>query len=206
MYQEYDDTRAIRVHLYFYALCQFIAGIIAIIAASLYWFRYCIFDFGLYVVDDIYSNISLDYDDIPEVQDGCDDGDFDSIEDYFCEDFCDHVDDIRQGSDAMITLTSFTLLLLLLNILLVLVRICKQSFRPKIVPIIVGGLSSILYLLGFIIYLGSTNFSSFDDTEGDDIEDLDVYGAVYMAGFLAFTMILIQIYGIICTRKAYFNS
>lgn len=206
MYQEIGDNRAQRVHLYFYALCQFIAGIIAIIVASLYWFRYCIFDFGLNFVDDIYSNADLDCDDIPDVQDKCDDGDFDIFDNYYCEDFCDHVDDIKKGSDAMITLTSFTLLFLVVNILLVLVRICKQSFRPKVAPIIIGGLSSLLYLLGFIIYLGYTDFSSYDDTKGDDIEDLKVYGAVYLSGFLALSMVLIQLYGVICTRKAYFTS
>ena len=206
MYQEIGDSKTARIHLFCYAICQFSAGILAIIAASLYWFRYCVLDFGLNMVDDIYSNIDLDYDDISDVQDDCDDGYFDGIEDAFCEDFCDHVDDAKTGGDAMIVLTSLTLLLLLVNIILVLVRTCKQSFRPKLAPIIIGWISSILYLLGFIIYLGATNFSSFDETEGEDIEDLHVYGAVYLSGFLAALMVLIQIYGLIWTRKAYFHS
>lgn len=183
--------------------------IVVISATSLYWFRYCIFDFGLNKVSDIYSNVDLDCDDISDVQDNCDDisydGDYYIDPENFCEDFCDNVDNIKEGSDAMITLTSFTLVLLLVNIILVLIRACKQRFRPKCVPIVIGGLSAALYALGFIIYMSIANFDSFEDCENDDIcEDFEVYGGIILSGLVMITMVIIQIYGFITTRKAYF--
>lgn len=216
-----DESRSLKIHLIICLISQLFLGASIIITSSIYWIRYCVFYYGLYAVDDIYSNADFDDDSISDIQDDCDD---DSYDDYklelddggyayinvnlMCDGFCDNIDDLKSGSDTMIVFTAFTLVFLALNMTVVLVRIIRPGFRPKYIPFILGGLTFMTYLIGICLYLGLGNFGDYDDCQ--EYSDEDCYDFSVRAGLVLGIINVVAIFGnslyaFFFTRKAFMN-
>lgn len=209
-----SDSNVKRVHLYIYMALEVFLGFFIILSLALdKWFNYCVISFGIHRIYPIDSDAGLSDRFIYELQDTCDDDD-DAITDYYdfiCEDLCDNIDRIRSASDAVISMSAFTLFLIFVTLVLYYTRLVKQDFRISIGNSIISGflfnfLQLILYVFGLILYGGIGQMHNFDDPDCDktsnDCDDFEVKGGLAIAIVTAILMLPISIYGFIATRKA----
>lgn len=216
MYYSANETQSCKTHLFAYVILQMLLGIAIILAASSYWFKYCVFNFGLYSVDDIYSDIEFDDETISDIQEDCSNDKFDSftVQDddgiirylsinYACKGFCDNIDSIRGASNAMIVMTSFTLVCLVLNVAISIANIIRPGVVDKWVYTILGSSASLLYLLGICIYVGIGDFSGYNECESAyfNCEDFEVRGGLILGPLIGAGLIGVTFYGFAFTQK-----
>lgn len=208
-----SDSNVKRVHLYVYMVLEVFLGFFIILSLALdKWFNYCVISFGIHRVYPIDSDDCMTERFISELQDTCDDDDDSSFYDSVCEDLCDNIDKIRSGSDAVITMSAFTLFLIFVTLVLYYTRLVKPDFRIRIQNSIISGilfnfLQLFLYVLGLILYGGIGQMHNLDDPDCDnsgsaDCDDFTVRGGLAIAIVTAILMLPISIYGFIVTRKA----
>lgn len=209
-YQSVESTRNQKLHLILFIVLELIFGILIIVSLSVTWFNYCLWEFGVVNVeflDDDYSGLH-NPDTIEEIQDDTCDDDYDeSALDSICEDFCDNVDQIKSASDAMITLATFTLVVIAATILVYGVRLFTERVKFKFVPFI--SISQFFfYLLGMILYGAIGKFTEFEDEDCPsyyDCDDYEVKAGLGLAIFIVIALLPINLYGFFFTRKAFLN-
>jgi hypothetical protein len=205
------DSNINRVHLYVYMALEVFLGFFIILSLSLdKWFNYCVFSFGIHRIYTIDSDAGSTDRFISELQDTCDD--YDNAFEAVCEDLCDNIDRLRSASDAIISMSAFTLFLIFVTLVLYYTRLVKPDFRISIRNSIISGflfnfLQLILYVFGLILYGGIGQMHNYDDPDcdyagGADCDDFTVRGGLAIAIVTAILMLPISIYGFFATRKA----
>lgn len=221
MYYSANEPQSYKTHFFAYVILQVMLGVTIILAASSYWFKYCIFNFGLYSVDDIYSDVEFDDETISDIQEDCGNDKFNAFTvqdddgiirylsiDYACKGFCDNIDSIRGASDAMIVMTTFTLLCLVLNVAISTANIIRPGLVNKWVHTILGSCASLLYLFGICIYVGIGDFSGFIECESTyfNCEDFEVSGGLILGPLIAAALIGVTFYGFAFTQKDFLTN
>lgn len=81
-----------KLKLILYNILQALTAVGMIAGAAIKWIKYCLYEFGLNKVDEVDSAMDDSYDDIPDINDACDQGDFDVVDGEYCDNFCDNVE------------------------------------------------------------------------------------------------------------------
>lgn len=207
------DSDVKKVHLYIYMILETFLGFFIILSLALdKWFNYCYYSFGIHRIYTISSDGAMSDRFISELQDTCEDHDSykDSTEEV-CDDFCDNLDKIAYASNAIITLSTFTLILIFVNLVLYYTRLVKPDYRVRIKSGFIFGflihfMQFFFYLLGMILYGGIGQMHNFDDPDCDDsgnCDDFTVKGGLAIAITTCIVMLPIVLYGFIFTRKAF---
>ena len=205
------DSNVKRVHLYVYMGLEMFLGFFIILSLALdKWFNYCVYSFGIHRVYPIDSDAGSSDRFISELQDTCDDNE--DGYDNLCEDLCDNIDRLRHASDAVISMSAFTLFLIFVTLLLYYTRLVKPDFRIRIGNSFISGLlfnflQMFLYVFGLILYGGIGQMHNYEDPDCDyagglECDDFKVKGGLAIAITTAILMLPISIYGFFTTRKA----
>lgn len=204
-YSSVDSSNFNRVHLVVYIVLEVIIGTMIVVALCLNWFNYCYWEFGIYEVDFIDSDLKGfdDPDTITEVQtNSCDD--YETTLNRHCNDFCDNIAYIKAGSDVMLVLSCFTLVCILTTLVFYTVRLFYRDYRFRILPFITI-LQSFVYILSVSLYVIILDFNDYDDPEGcdDSCDDYTMKSGTILSFANAGVLFAFNIYGFIFTRKAF---
>ena len=210
-YQSTDTSGRTKLHIVIYLLLELIFSVLIIVSLSITWFNYCLWEFEVVdveFIDDDFRGFD-NPDNISDIlDDSCDDSE--DYLDLLCPDFCDNADQIKSANDAIIVLSTFSLIIMVVTILLYAVRLCTEKLKFKIVPFI-ALLQAPVYLFGMILYGAIGKFTEFDDNNcGDvsgsyDCDDYEVKGGLGLAIFIVIALVPVNVYGFWFTRKAFFD-
>jgi hypothetical protein len=165
-----NNSRSERVIYIIYIILQFITLTLAIVDLALNrWFQYCYWHFGLVYAESFTEYSELDNEEtISDVKDDvCDDSYLQEEVERSCSNFCDYIDKFRQAGVVMIVFGLGSLVLLVINVLMHLLKLHTQRKRlPEALVVVCCFGQPALYAVGLLLYSTIGELNDLEDAEG----------------------------------------
>jgi hypothetical protein len=170
-------------------LSTIVEVILAVIClSSLYWFRYCYWDFSLTHVYN--KDNSGNYTNLSSFKNTCQSQEI-------CPQICESISPIVESSKSMITIGFISIVVGIIVNLLGIIKYFKRNFKiHKFILYFMNTLPFVLLVIGFAVYMAQSEFSDYPKTRRNSehdhtVSDLDI-------GFGMFMSVICMI--IMCTR------